>query len=297
MTQRVQASFQELAARTVGLLQRQEGVCSECSIPRWYYAMDSLRPRAYGRCEVCGSIHILVLPEQVPRYRQGSPRYLGRDEFPEDPESVAASIIETSERVLSSSGVAQRIDRGDYGIISGPVMARFIGVLAGQLDEIERARSLQHQAAMLALSDAHHEVFALQERLSRRGRRREGTLRRAIASNPRPILCDGASRVDVIYGLTDAVVPDRVRYVGRTADPSGRYWQHLRSGVSIVRGWMQEVAEAGSRAIMVELERCPQADSGVRESWWIHHLREQGQADLNTSIPVPHEQAESEITP
>lgn len=104
------------------------------------------------------------------------------------------------------------------------------------------------------------------------------------------VLCDRLAPSDVIYALVDPAEPKLVRYVGRTADPVHRYRTHCTSGADAVTSWAQRVMEEGRRPAMILLERCERDDVEIRESFWIHHYRDQFQADLNRSIPRRREQ-------
>lgn len=94
---------------------------------------------------------------------------------------------------------------------------------------------------------------------------------------------------EIIYGLADPREPERVRYVGRTANPQTRYESHCRSRCAArLRTWIAELSSAGVTPSMVLLEVCGVREAttkpgavSVREEFWIASLRKSGGADLN----------------
>jgi hypothetical protein len=99
-----------------------------------------------------------------------------------------------------------------------------------------------------------------------------------------PVLCDSLMPNDVIYALVDPHDPERVRYVGRTCDPVGRYRAHSVEGSNGVAKWMAQVTAAGRTPVMLLLERCACAEAEARELHWIRYYRQRDQADLNRRV-------------
>lgn len=105
----------------------------------------------------------------------------------------------------------------------------------------------------------------------------------------RPLLCRGADvQRNVIYGLIDPLEPARVRYVGKASNPAARLADHIRNcfGPSKKERWIAEMVVAGRLPDMVLIEAGDDYDAlDERERYWICAHRENGDADLNTTIP------------
>lgn len=120
----------------------------------------------------------------------------------------------------------------------------------------------------------------------------------------RPVLCDRLFEGYVIYGLVDPDEPTRIRYVGRSCNPGGRYASHAlgTSGAVRVREWVAALRLAGKLPVMLLLQtldggrRLPNTVSAV-ERLWIQRLREDGAADLNAFVPGISAQCGAETSP
>jgi hypothetical protein len=104
-----------------------------------------------------------------------------------------------------------------------------------------------------------------------------------------PVIAQGEEfvrRSCIIYGLVDPREPRRVRYVGKSVNPYGRFYTHLQTRYGPVGRWMAELhARTHDRyPDLVLLEHVARGASG-RELFWFQDLRRHGQADLNGASP------------
>lgn len=162
---------------------------------------------------------------------------------------------------------------------------RLIATLRTEIAWLERDRDITDELLANLTADRERKVAAQRRRTDRRLARRQMPTSTAF-----PLIVRGADLMtDVaIYGLVDPREPERVRYVGQATKPIARMVGHVGDqNPNNLRGrWIGALFAAGVAPDMVLLERVPVgADIDGREAYWIHALRDLGQADLNSVIP------------
>jgi hypothetical protein len=161
--------------------------------------------------------------------------------------------------------------------------------LRGSAEKAQRAlealtvATRRERAVLKSLRDQISQV--IEQARAARQPRLPGTITHATAVTPPGLaLCASLQPEELIYGLVDPLELDVVRYVGKTSDPVGRYG-HCTSGSDAVAAWVGALSAAGRSPLMLLIERCASKNVGTREACWIHHYRDQLQADLNRAIP------------
>ena len=100
-----------------------------------------------------------------------------------------------------------------------------------------------------------------------------------------------------IYALVDPR-DQSVRYVGRSRHPIVRFYGHVSKGTLAyagankrLYGWIEDLATAGVRPMLLLIERVPMKSAGDGERRWIDHFRPTGllfnsTVDRTKLIPV-----------
>lgn len=266
-----------------------------CDIRGWIYKTESVIPRMYARCYRCGGWTVGLLPRQ----EAGIP--------PDDDDPFVVTAIEA---VLRERGVANRIvqlfNGKGFGLtreIQDGIEDRVLrDIVRPQLDWIRKTSEkpeydleweIQRQVEE-RIGRAERRWDALQRKMERLISQTEDKIRAAVRQErrklpPKPprgdVLCDSRHSLPTIYGLIAFSEPDRVRYVGQSLNAGSRYNGHCSDGAAPrVKEWIKSLPE---RPLMILLENCHATELDDREHYWIQHYRQQGMADLNTSVRAP----------
>jgi hypothetical protein len=126
-------------------------------------------------------------------------------------------------------------------------------------------------------------ILGAEERLREALREARAQTEPQLPPIPFDIICEPRHARPGIYGLVSQDEPSRIRYVGKSSNPAGRYAPHCSSGAALqVADWVRSL---NGLPLMVSIESCDPLELEDREAHWIHYYRGIGQADLNASIP------------
>lgn len=241
-------------------------------IPMWgeVYGRDPER-HVFWWCDRCGAVGMI---------RMGPTRWARDREAITDLDRLCATLGEQD-----AAHLLQRI--GQEGL-APRALEEMEKRLSARIDYIERMNGHAE-----AVRETEHRTLLARLRLRLATKYGRFAARRAALpapAGPFPLLVRGADAcAAVVYGLVDPRQPELVRYVGRAEVAAVRLGAHVKSARedSAKGRWLRDMLAQGHYPDMVLLERAAaNADLDSLEAWWIHHMRGQGMADLNVSIPT-----------
>lgn len=226
--------------------------------------------RLYWHCQVCGDVGVLFIHHR----RSG-----------ESPRSIATAPIEQRVRWTAIERATTRL-------------AAYAPTFDLTVSELELTAALNTHRERLRVDREREEAEAADLReaavaVANRERDRYRALRarlmswhdrRRVEGQPPEssfeVLVGGGEAV-AVYALVDPDEPERVRYVGKTNNPMGRYQDHCKNN-----SWAVELLAKGRTPTMLLIEWTPTNEDALRrERDWINHYRALGMADVNVVVP------------
>jgi hypothetical protein len=166
----------------------------------------------------------------------------------------------------------------------GPTVGAMKRVIGRARREVREQFRQLWETSTAVTHEMTHRIWQLEEERKRLRRRREQPPA-PVGEPPLTVLCDLVTYPITIYGLTSKSDPRRVRYVGQSLNPVGRFNSHVTKGAPNVSRWCDELRASGDAPQMVLIDSVPREFSDDREWHWIGWYRERGMADLNHWVP------------
>jgi predicted GIY-YIG superfamily endonuclease len=250
----------------------------ECGDPRnrryVYQDWEKTPARLYWACQGCADVGVLFVHQEKPMSGYGTPRPIDMATIDQ---LVRWEAIDEARRRRPNSFAAT----GSVVVTESELIAAIRGTQARLREKLDReaaAHENHHrEATEVAIRERERyqmlkaRLRAWHDRKSVRCNRQEPALE--------VLICGGEAVA--VYALVDPQEPGRIRYVGKTNNPMGRYQDHCKNN-----GWAAELLRNGRTPMMLLIEWAPtNANALDREAFWINHYRGLGMADINLHVP------------
>jgi hypothetical protein len=273
----------------------------ECAhdVRGWHYAMESVTPRAYGRCEACERDIIVLLPRRASDWYGAAyePPAWYTDRANAADRRVVVDAAEAAFKSPRHSGQLTRLFDAKPHVLAEVVRSGVADrvrqitadALEARADKLAEAEDDLARVVML-VDEAHEELSHVKEQI--RGQRqalrrivREQAERQVRLWDAEPLMCAGGEGVSWVYALVASDAPECHRYIGSTSAPLMRYKAHTgKTAAPNVRAWAAECAMRGATVQMVCVWQGIGRDAAYQiESRMIGEAKARGMADLNTS--------------